>query len=486
MIPAAFALAHAAPDLVEQLSPLELLVALYELELWLRPEQIIPRRRFRSYGIIAGRGYGKTFGIAYEINRRVREGVIRHPALMAPTLSRVRDVQVKSLVETSPPWFPAEPYRDSVRWPNGVVAEAYTPEAAGRSRSGNFDLTWLTEIVDWQGSGRLEAYENITTATRLGRNPQILWDTTSKGKNEIIQKLLTEHRRDPHNNILQRGTIFDNPMLTPLYLRDECSKYVVGSRRYNEELLGRVYTESAGAFWRQLWLDDRRVETEPYKTDLTVLGLDPALSTSAEADETGLVEGCRARDGQIYITEDFSGRMATEQWGALIVERCALGVAGVVIERNHAGDMPRDLIKVHAERKKMRIEVLPPGKPIPQRTPGRIYLREVVSHDSKASRAAPVAALYSQKRVHHVGTHAHLELEQTTWEEGSRRSPNRLDAAVFVVAELAGLFDGDKAKVPLGDAKLAQDALRRMLVRPAVLSSASPGVIITGRGRLGI
>jgi phage terminase large subunit-like protein len=62
-----------------------------------------------------------------------------------------------------------------------------------------------------------------------------------------------------------------------------------------------------------------------------------------------------------------------------------------------------------------------------------------VSRSSKETRAAPVAALYAAGRVHHVGTLARLEHEQTTWEPGTRRSPNRLDACVFAVGELADI-----------------------------------------------
>jgi len=481
----AMALAHAAATHLDGLPPAELLAAVYDLELWLRPEQQIPRSRFRSHGTIGGRGLGKSLAYSVEINRRVREGECRAPALMAPNLDRVREVQVAFLVGTSPPWFRAEPYRDGVRWPNGVVALSFTPEAPGRSRSGNFDLSWMCEIVDWQSTERLEAYRNLATATRVGA-AQVFWDTTSKGKNEVIQHLLAEHARDPEHNLLVRGTTFDNPLLSRLYLRSVAAQYTIGSRRYQEEVLGEVFTESAGALWQQSWIDSHRVELPPTDPELGVVGLDPALSAYSEADETGIVHATRARAGDIFVLDDLSGRYPPEQWGDIVVGECADGGAsGVVVERNHGGDLPTTVLRARAASRGLRVEVLDPDparRPFPRRTPGRLYVREVVAARSKESRAAAPAALYETGRVHHVGVLDKLELELTTWEPGTRRSPNRLDALAYAVAELGDVLATPRRRPDVIGAAQASAALARASV--GRLGVTVPA--IRGRGRMGL
>ena len=62
----------------------------------------------------------------------------------------------------------------------------------------------------------------------------------------------------------------------------------------------------------------------------------------------------------------------------------------------------------------------------------------------KRTRAEPIAALYEQKRVHHVGMFAKLEDQYCTWIPGER-SPDRLDAAVHTLTELmlTGRAPGD-------------------------------------------
>jgi len=439
----AIALAHLCPDFFDGLTDAKLLAAAFDLDSWLRPEQRVPAGDWLTFGVIAGRGWGKTFGFGFEFNRRVANGSCRAPALMAPNDDRIVEVQVKTIVETAPPWFKPAPYHGTVRWPNGVVAEAFTPEAPGRSRSGNFDLTWMTEIVDWAPNGRLEAYLNLSTATRV-RAAQILWDTTSKGKNEVIQLLLGQHESNPKEHRLVRGTAFDNPMLSPAYLRKLCGQYPRGSRRYQEEIEGKVFSESAGALWQQAWIDLHRANALPGGAPARrLVGLDPALSARADADETGIVVGSEfpaKGTCDVFVEQDLSGHLSPEQWAGIVVDQCVAGAAGVVVERNHLGDTAATLLKVHAAKRGMRLQILTdPSKPFPRATKGVLYVRETTSTRSKEARAQAPAALYSEGRVHHVGQFDELELELTTWEPGGSKSPNRLDALSFVVAELADI-----------------------------------------------
>jgi phage terminase large subunit-like protein len=57
-------------------------------------------------------------------------------------------------------------------------------------------------------------------------------------------------------------------------------------------------------------------------------------------------------------------------------------------------------------------------------------IHKIHASRGKALRAEPVVALYEQGRVHHVGVHAELEEQLTTWVPDIGRSPDRLDALV--------------------------------------------------------
>ena len=64
-------------------------------------------------------------------------------------------------------------------------------------------------------------------------------------------------------------------------------------------------------------------------------------------------------------------------------------------------------------------------------------MRLVHATRGKQIRAEPIAALYEQGRVHHVGRLDALELQMTTWSPiDDRRSPDRVDALVWALSDL--------------------------------------------------
>ena len=70
----------------------------------------------------------------------------------------------------------------------------------------------------------------------------------------------------------------------------------------------------------------------------------------------------------------------------------------------------------------------------------RVPIVKIHASRGKYVRAEPVAALYEQSRVKHLGFHRKLEDQQCQWVPGeSTWSPNRVDALVWAVTELDGL-----------------------------------------------
>jgi phage terminase large subunit-like protein len=460
------------------MNPVELIAATYSL-LWLRPEQQIPRSRWRYFGFLCGRGFGKSYAIAIEINRRVLAGEARRIGLMAPTLDRVDEVQVSVLIETAPPWFKPERYKGGIVWPNGARGLAFTAENE-HVRGENLDLAWLTELVDWPASTRRAAFDAITTATRVGDCPQVLWDTTSKGKNDVIVHLLERHESDPERYPICRGTMLDNYYLTDDYIRDEIAKYPPGRRR-DEEVYGKVFDESAGALWRQAWIDNHRVLLAPASFSRRVVSVDPAISTRSDADGTGIVVVDLHASGDLYVVHDLSDRLTAEQWTDRVIDHCVNhGATGAIIERNRGADGNVSLVRGRCDAPHWRDhrlvvrELTDPAAPFPPATPGVIYVRQVTARGAKDARAQTPAALYEQGRVHHVGQLDDLEYELTTHEPGSPVSPNRYDALVHVVLDLSNMAreskpdtSRDVAQAALANAKL-RDGLQYLAARRGI------------------
>ncbi len=432
------ALAHCDPGFVAALSDAELVVLANTPDAFLRPEQRIKSDRWRFFGFICGRGWGKTYAIAAEICRRVEAGEASCIGLMGPNEDRVDEVQIQGLIDASPPWFRPVRHLGGLVWPNGVRAYAYTAEAP-QVRGPNFDVVWICELVAWQGTTRLEAFNNITTACRVGV-AQVFYDTTSKGRNDVIRLLRKLNAQDPISNPLVRGSMFDNPLLGRAYLQSECAKYTPGSQRYGEEVEGKDYDQSAGALWQGDWISDNRRAVAPARPKQRLVSVDPAITTREGSDATGICAGSLGQDGHVYVTDDKTGMHTASEWPAIVVDMCADGCTGVIVETNRGGSTLAELIRAAALVRGLRVELLERGAPFPPHTPGVIYLREIHTRGSKHARGEGPAELGRQGRVHFVGVFDELETQLTTWEPGQGgESPNNLDALSHLVAELAGL-----------------------------------------------
>lgn len=476
----AYVIAHEAPDFAGALTPAEQYVAAFYYDLWVRPEQLFPAGAWRSIGFICGRGWGKTWAIAAYMNREIEAGRVRRPALIAPSLDRVDEVQIQALIDAAPPWFKPARLRKTIVWPNGVEAEVHTAENKNAGRGSNLDFLWATEIGAWPASTRVDAYNTITTAAR-NHGCRIAWDTTSQGRNEIILALERDADADPTHCMIVRGTTFDNPLLDDVYLASEVRKYASNPQALAEELGGKVFDGAHGALWSQTTINDTRQPALP-EVEITILAVDPALSAAESADLFGIVKGSRGRDGHAYVTEDFSGHYTPDQWGAIVIRECKAGATGVIIETNRAGGEAQEHVVVSAAREaKMTTSRIGRDDPFPPRLAGHIHIKLIFTHTDKGTRAQGPASEFVYGRAHLVGESMRaLELEMTTYVPGTKgqKSPNRYDALAHLVTELANLKHEGGAARAAEDARVA--AAVSVDVR-ALLSRAA-----RGGGRVGM
>lgn len=186
-----------------------------------------------------------------------------------------------------------------------------------------------------------------------------------------------------------------------------------------------------GGVWQWPWITDHRIGPVGFRgVDLSriVVAVDHAGGADDVNDETGLVAAGRTTDGHLYVVADESGRMGADTWGHAAC-RLALKVDAdaIVVEANFGGDMAKQIV-VQAWK-----ELADKGE-----TKGRLMpaVIEVHAKQGKRLRAEPIAQLYSQGLVHHVGEHPRLEGQLVTWIPGMD-SPDRMDALVHALTELA-------------------------------------------------
>lgn len=216
------------------------------------------------------------------------------------------------------------------------------------------------------------------------------------------------------------ATILDNPALlksNPEYVRQ--LKSMPDSRLRRALLDGDwdAMDQIPGALWSQQTIDQHRVSTHPDLVRI-VIGVDPSGSGADGADECGIVAVGKGNDGRLYVLRDVSGTIAPDQWAARVSHAYDdLEADKVVAETNFGGAMVTSTLR-HAH----------PGMPV----------KTVTASRGKAVRAEPIAWLYTDGQVQHVGSFPLMEDELTTWTPDSGWSPGRLDALVWACTELTG------------------------------------------------
>jgi phage terminase large subunit-like protein len=436
--------AHIELDaLLDQVQVLDLAALAYNWDdFWARPKQIVPKTDWRSFGFLTARGTGKTTSCANHIVEEIMAGRARCIGLCAQNEDKTIDVQVGGLIDACPPWFRPEWHAGAKQlvFPNGAVAYAHTPEVPGAIRSHNFDLVWLSEVQSWPRATMHEAYLNFMFATRVGY-ARTIWDATPKRRHPLLKLFLDRAEADPNEHIVRRGTIHENARNLGRGVIENLEREFGGTSAGREELLGEMLSESDAALVKQASIEAaRRNAPERYKR--RVIAIDPAVTSRAGNDKTGLIEAGLGLDGQAYVIADHSGRHPPAKWASMVLD---LYVAGrcdcVVVETNKGGELVTQNLRAHADKKGLSVVVLGKGE-TPLHVPGTVYIREVHARGPKEDRAQPLATAYERGRVSHIvgADLAALEDLLTTWEPSpGQRSPDALDACVHAISELLGL-----------------------------------------------
>ena len=152
-----------------------------------------------------------------------------------------------------------------------------------------------------------------------------------------------------------------------------------------------------------------------------VVAVDPAVTSGEQSDETGIIVVGRGADGRGYVLADRSCRDTPSGWAHRAVQAFEDYKADrIVAEKNQGGDMVEATIR----------SVMPSAP-----------YKGITAKVGKRLRAEPIAALYEQGRISHVGSFDILEDQMTGWLPDSGTSPDRLDALVHAITEL-GLAAG--------------------------------------------
>jgi phage terminase large subunit-like protein len=389
-----------------------------------RAPQLPPPGEWLTWLVLAGRGFGKTRCGAEWVRCEVTEGRATRVALIAETQKDLEEVMVfgqSGLASVFPPHQKPKITKKPIRieFHTGAVANGYNATEPDQLRGPQFDCAWGDELAKWRYAR--ETWDQLQFGLRLGTHPRQIITTTPRPI-PILREILAAA-----NTVVSRGITTDNAANLALsFLKSITDKYA-GTRLGRQELSAEILDDVPDALWTRAALDrDRRKPDQIPPLKRVVVAIDPAAKKNDMPEDgaaTGIVVAGIGDDNRGYVLDDQTCRESPLGWARMAVACFDRYQANCIVgETNNGGEMVAATVRA--------------VRPL-------VPFREVHASRGKWTRAEPVAALYEQGRISHIGTFAALEDEMVNFSPNGMvgdRSPDRVDALVWALTELFPLI----------------------------------------------
>lgn len=256
---------------------------------------------------------------------------------------------------------------------------------------------------------------------RLGTCPRQIITTTPR-PTELLKKIM----QDAQTVISQMRTDENKANLAASFLQTVTSRYA-NTRLGRQELGGEIITDQDDGLWSRPQLEGLRINVMP-KLMRIVVAIDPPVAAKAKNSCCGTVVAGLDEQGHGVVLKDGSIDGASpSQWAAQAVKLYHEFQADIVVaEVNQGGDMVQSVL---------------------QASDAKLPVQMVRATRGKWLRAEPIAALYEQGKIQHLGGFDLLEDQMcnfttssgssgSTGGKAAGKSPDRLDALVWALTAL--------------------------------------------------
>lgn len=410
------------PVELKNLDAAERYALIYNWQIWARDDQLPPPGGWTTWLVLGGRGVGKTRtgaewvrGMALGLQGFTKKPVKRI-ALVGETLEDVRSVMIEGdsgILAVHPrherPVF--ESSKRQLTWANGAKAHMFSGHRPDGLRGPQFGAAWCDELAKWRYPQ--ETWDMLQFGLRLGERPRQIVTTTPRSL-KLLKRLMEDD-----------GTVFERiaTRANKEFLADGFLERIVrqygGSRLGRQELEAEILEDREDALWQRHQLDRLRVKECPELARI-VVAVDPPVTSHAKSDACGIMVVGLSEQGQGIVLADATlTRASPLTWAAAAVRAYHQYEADrIVAEVNQGGEMVETLIR---------------------QVDASVPIRSVRATRGKYLRAEPVAALYEQGRVNHLGSLPLLEDEMCDFGPdglSNSKSPDRLDALVWALTDL--------------------------------------------------
>jgi predicted phage terminase large subunit-like protein len=276
------------------------------------------------------------------------------------------------------------------------------------------DEMQLIDETAWTEVGQPMLIDNDGDAVLIYTPPSHRSRSVSKAKDKRFVADLYKRAENDKSGRWQafHFTSHDNPFISATAIQELAGDMT--SVAYRQEILAEDMEDIPGALWKRKWFDKHRGEGMP-ELARVVVAVDPAVTNKATSDEVGIIGAGLGIDGRYYVLADRSGIMSPDKWGNRAINLFhEFSADRIVAEVNNGGDLVETVLRT-IER--------------------NIPYSGVTASRGKITRAEPIAALYEQGKVSHIGAFSELETQCSEFVPGDK-SPDRMDALVWALTEL--------------------------------------------------
>jgi len=413
-------------DVIDCIGPENFHNLITDWPLWARADQLPSAGKanadWKTWLVLGGRGAGKTLTGAQWIRYQAlgKEPLADKPAtriaLIGPTIGEARAVMIEGIsgllavhADHERPEFLSS--LNKLVWPNGTIGQIFSAEDPDSLRGPQFDVAWCDELAKW--SNLNETWDMLQFGLRLGDQPRAVVTTTPRPV-----KLLKQLLKSPAT-LISRASTYDNKGFLPASFIKEIERQYGGTRLGRQEITGELIDDNPNALFQRQLIETNRVREIP-PLERIVVAVDPPITSKNSSNACGIVCAGLGEDGRAYILDDATLASAKPlQWASrAIAIYHARSADRLVVEVNQGGEMVSSVLA---------------------QVDDSVAVKSVHATRSKHLRAEPVAALYEQNRVSHVGPFPALEDEMCAFEQRVRKgraSPDRVDALVWALTDL--------------------------------------------------
>ncbi len=216
----------------------------HDWQSWRHDGQGTPAGEWRTWVIMAGRGYGKTRAGAEWVAAQARQQGDLRIALVAATLEEAARIMVEGksgLLAVARPWISDWlPHRRLLRFSNGAEATLFSGTSPEALRGPEHHIAWCDELAKWEKP--VATWDMLQLGMRLGEQPRVAVTTTPRSGPSLTRIMAANH------TVISGGKMRKNPHLPKAFMENVEELYA-GTRLGRQELDGELLPDVAGALW---------------------------------------------------------------------------------------------------------------------------------------------------------------------------------------------------------------------------------------------